>query len=259
MACEHLIRRRLITVDELKTLPTPILFHVGVHGEKEKEDYVEDSIFIDFESLLGVESPDKKSFVLPDMNEFAKSMMKHGLNPGSLIAVYAPSGIHMAARFWWMPKTLGIIGYVIYDYENLKVYDYVRPKTQNFETLVYDESHVVEFEDVQKMIDNPNYYIVDSRDEDVYSGAERPSNPLSGHIPGAHNHFYAKLIEEGIPDYPEINMVFPIEDEMIILYCNSGATSTINALLLESISRDYKLYPGSFKDWIMHHGEIEID
>lgn len=252
MTCKHLIRRRIINKEDLISLPTPVLFHIGKDDQKdntnELKDYVENAVFIGFNSLVGPKGEQGGNYPLPDMNEFAKKMMRIGLNPGSLVVIYSPMGLPFAARFWWMLKTIGITGYVMYSAEELKNYEYTRPKIMNYETLVFDSSQTADYEEVRKHLKDPNYYMIDSRDEDSYHALTS-----LGHIPGAHHHYYNELLPDGVPDYPDINPLFPIEEEHnIILYSNAGITACVNALLLESISIPYRIYVGGFSDWITH-------
>ncbi|NMB14187.1 MAG: hypothetical protein GX985_02900 [Gallicola sp.] len=104
MTCKHLIRRRIINKEDLISLPTPVLFHIGKDDQKdntnELKDYVENAVFIGFNSLGGPKGEQGGTYPLPDMNEFAKKMMRIGLNPGSLVVIYSPMGLPFAARFW---------------------------------------------------------------------------------------------------------------------------------------------------------------
>ncbi len=254
MTCKHLIRRRIINRKDLESLPSPVLFHVGKDdskdNSKELKSYAENAFFIGFNSLVGKREKHGGNYPLPDMNEFAKKMMRIGLNPGTLVVIYSPIDISYAARFWWMLKTIGITGYVLYDAEEMKHYEHKQPKIMNYEQLVFDPSQTASCEEIKEHLNDPDYYIIDSRDEDCYCGKSS-----QGHIPGSHHHYYNELLQKGIPDYPDINPMFPIEEEEnIILYCNCGITATVNALLLESISIPYRIYVGGFSDWISYDG-----
>lgn len=248
MACEHLIKRRIININDLKQLSTPYLIHVGKE-ENQKAAYAKNSFFIGIDELKACSQTTGGSCPLPDMNEFAKKMMKAGLNPGTLVVIYSPVDIVFSARLWWMLKTLGIIGYVINDGEEMRSYEYNPPSFLNYETLVFDPSQLVEYEEIKENLNNPDYYLIDSRDEESYNGNGDSENK-SGHIPGAHHHYYKNLIKNGVPDFPDINEEFPLADEKnIILYCGSGISACVNALLLESISIPYRVYIGSISDW----------
>lgn len=38
----------------------------------------------------------------------------------------------------------------------------------------------------------------------------------------------------------------------IIIYCGSGISLMVNALALDKVGIDYKVYPGSYSDWISY-------
>lgn len=261
MVCKHLMKRRIINLEDLKEFPTPILFHIGKDDrsdyKNELNQYAKEAIYIGFNSLYGPQETHGGTHPLPDMNEFAKKMMRIGLNPGSIVVIYSPVDIVYAARFWWMLKTIGIIGYVIYDASEIKNYEYKLPKIINYETLVFDPSQTAEYREIRDHLKDPDYYLIDSRNNDCYCGEESGCPPFEGHIPGAHHHFSRELINNGIPDYPDINPEFRLEYEKnIILYCHCGISATLNALLLESITIPYRIYVGGFSDWITHEDMI---
>lgn len=94
----------------------------------------------------------------------------------------------------------------------------------------------------------------DARAPERYRGEVEPLDPHAGHIPGAKNLFYQKLLgADGrfLPD-AEIRKLLPEGDPTF--YCGSGVTATVPFLAALSLGRNASIYPGSWSEWCTQVG-----
>lgn len=114
--------------------------------------------------------------------------------------------------------------------------------------------------DISKVYENKeNALLIDARSEDRYEGkVQEPRKSLRiGHIKGALNLFFKKLIDENgkYKSNNEIESLFNNigvkEDRPIIVYCGSGLTACIDLFALALIGKEkyLRLYDGSWFDY----------
>ena len=111
--------------------------------------------------------------------------------------------------------------------------------------------------DVQAVLTQPEYLILDARAPERYRGDIEPIDPVAGHIPGALSVPYMANVENGIflpPDAlkQRFEAVFAgVPPDHIVCYCGSGVTAAHNVLAIKHAGLgDVKLYPGSWSEWI---------
>ncbi len=114
-------------------------------------------------------------------------------------------------------------------------------------------------DDVMARLGDPGVLIVDARPPDQYSGAVTASR-RGGHIPGARNVHYARLIDPGTARFlsaPDMARVFaeagvdvehlPSE---VVVYCNGGVSCTVPLNALRILGHDnVAVYDGSWNEW----------
>ena len=124
-------------------------------------------------------------------------------------------------------------------------------------TLIYSrfEPHVedVDSDYVKEHVGTPGYVLVDVRPTENYEGKSPMPGVPGGHIPGSVNFPLARLRVSGSAATGEMAEKGIVQDNTVILYCNTGTSAEkfADALLRHhkfSSSR-IKNYRGSMVDW----------
>ncbi|MEA5572256.1 sulfurtransferase [Calothrix sp. UHCC 0171] len=207
---------------------------------------------------------------LPDIEKFSKKLANIGVNSqtsnsqATLVVAYDDSRLAFASRLWWLMRYLGheqvavldggFAGWLLLDYP---VTDAIPPqKTADF-TPKLQPQMMVDFSTIKTRKDLPGIVLVDSRESDRYLGIREPIDKIAGHIPGAVNYPWQDVTNANGYLYPQEQQQQrwqEIQDSQeIVVYCGSGVTACVNLLSLELAGiSNYKLYPGSWSDWISY-------
>ena len=126
-----------------------------------------------------------------------------------------------------------------------------------------DNDMFVDMNYVKSKLYDENTVIVDSRSHNRYKGEIEPIDKVAGHIPSAKSYFYEdaldikKLLDGANTSFKNIDVLNEhfknLRDKNeVIIYCGSGISLNVNALALEMCGIDFKIYPGSYSDWISY-------
>lgn len=118
-----------------------------------------------------------------------------------------------------------------------------------------DESIICDIHYIKKSINSNHIVLIDSRDNNRYSGEFEPLYSKPGHIPGAINIPWHKNIDANgyIKNFDEINNNFKhLKNKELITYCGSCIEACINYVLLDELRYNTKVYIGSMSDWISY-------
>jgi thiosulfate/3-mercaptopyruvate sulfurtransferase len=96
--------------------------------------------------------------------------------------------------------------------------------------------------------------VIDSRDRSRYAGEVEPIDAVAGHIPGAIDLVYIENLdaESHLRDPAELSERFAVAaaDDDPIVYCGSGVTACLNALVMEHIGLGRpRVFVGSWSAW----------
>jgi thiosulfate/3-mercaptopyruvate sulfurtransferase len=217
------------------------------------------------EDCAGVITPSTGRHPLPEIKTFLHTVATWGIHKDSQVVLYDDKTGAMAARLWWMLKNIGVINVAILDggfnywqITKLPLNTVVPALCVECESIACEAWNYVSTTQMQSLINDPNYFIIDARAPERYAGLEESIDPIAGHIPNAANRFhglnytaegflkptntlrdeYTKLIGDFSPDH-------------VIFYCGSGVTSCVNILSMEHAGLPgAKLYIGSWSEWI---------
>jgi thiosulfate/3-mercaptopyruvate sulfurtransferase len=204
---------------------------------------------------------------LPEINDFRGLLLKWGITPDKQIVVYDTMAGAFAARLWWLLKACGIERVAVLDGGfNMWVQENRPTKTgieTGFPTTIpipnqFKTDLFITTNEIENIIGDPEYKIIDARNNPRYLGLEEPIDSIAGHIPGAINRFHAiNLTEKGVLKSPQI-----LRDEYLqlldktpanktIVYCGSGVTSCFNIVSMQYAGLPgAKIYIGSWSEWI---------
>jgi thiosulfate/3-mercaptopyruvate sulfurtransferase len=189
-----------------------------------------------------------------------------GIGDGSRIVVYDSQGLFSAARVWWTFRVMGV--------EDVSVLNGGLPKwkregrtlesgkpiarTARHFTARRNLDLVRDVSDIKALLKDKSAEIVDARSAERFAGAAPEPRPgvRSGHIPGARNLPYGKLLnKDGTLKSPrEIELLFEEADvdlgKPVVTSCGSGITASALALALAQIGhRKTAVYDGSWAEW----------
>lgn len=227
------------------------------------EAHIPGAVFFDIDSISDTASP--YPHMLPEPEKFASRVKKLGLGDGNRIVVYDGVGLFSAARVWWMFRAMG--------HEDVSVLDGGFPKWRAEGRATEDlppnhrerhftahPNHLIR-RDVDQMKANlatRREQVVDARSPARFHAQEPEPRPgvRGGHIPGAKNVHYQKLLSpDGTMSKPDALAAAFREGGVdlsrpIVASCGSGVTAGIILLALNEIGApDGALYDGSWSEW----------
>jgi thiosulfate/3-mercaptopyruvate sulfurtransferase len=202
---------------------------------------------------------------LPAKDEFVKQLSVWGIGDGVQFIGYDDRGGAFAARLWWMLRWLGHEAAAILDggwqhwvAEGYPTSDSIHSPQPR--TFIPDlrSNLVVTTEQVESLIEDGNYLLIDSRTEERYRGDQEPIDPVAGHIPGAVSAPYLDNLDENGEFLPKDvlrqrfhSLLGDVPPERAVFYCGSGVTSIHNLIAMLHAGLDEGcLYVGSWSEWI---------
>ncbi|MEL7498949.1 MAG: sulfurtransferase [Planctomycetota bacterium] len=212
------------------------------------------------DDLSGPPHTDHGRHPLPSPERMAATFSRLGIDDTKQVIAYDDRNNMMASRLWWMLKYMG--------HRNIAVLDGGWTAWQSsggeIETSSPQVPTVVEFSGQP----NPNWLVmldqvdaqqklVDSRASERFRGDVEPLDPAAGHIPGAVNFHYARVLNDDAtfqdPDSIRQHMSELFGDSNpkdVTFYCGSGVSACVNLIAASHAGFPMsKLYVGSWSEW----------
>lgn len=237
--------------------------HENRDAAKEFEDvHIPGAVYFEIDRIAD-RTTDLPHMVAP-VDFFADEVGKLGLSETDTIVVYDGSGLRTSARAWWNFTIMGA--------QNVKILEGGLPKwlsesrsTQSGPSVPkpntfkasFSSDHVMSSQDMISAIETKSHQIVDMRGAERFDGtATEPRAGLaSGHMPGALNLPFTKLVKDGIfLPAAEIKALLDVTGidpaKPTITTCGSGVTATLLNLAFAIINVDsMRVYDGSWTEW----------
>ncbi|NJK80949.1 MAG: sulfurtransferase [Chloroflexaceae bacterium] len=201
---------------------------------------------------------------LPTVEEFTRTLSRWGIEAHVQVVVYDDWYGGYAARLWWMLRWMGHNAVALLDggFPRWQRECYtVRGGGESrdwrpFKPNVRNDLLVTTAE-MQQIIQNPDYRIIDARSADRYRGENETRDPLAGHIPGALNAPFTENVDGNGLFLPAEALRERYHDllgdataDHTIFYCGSGVTAAHDALALTHAGLgDGRVYVGSWSEW----------
>lgn len=205
---------------------------------------------------------------LPNEEQFTQQAQLLGINTDTQIVVYDDQGIFSSARAWWMFKAMGhqniaVLngGLPLWLSLNLSRYDASQPEHTHEEIVgnfiaTLSKLAFCDRDFVLQSLQQDNIKIIDARSESRFLGdtPEPRQGVRSGHMPGALNLHYAKLLSNGcLLPVKQLKALFldsGVQGDEMIMTCGSGVTACILLLAAHLCGfDDTSVYDGSWSEW----------
>ncbi len=222
------------------------------HGAKTYEaGHVPGAVFVDLDKDLSSE-PGPGRHPLPSPEAFATTLGRLGVDPDTDVVTYDDMGGAVAARMWWMLRSIGHRRVRLLD----GGYQAWVGSGQEVETgrNTAQTSHYpapTAFTGVVQHDELGAHQVVDVRARERYRGDREPVDPYPGHIPGAINIPIASSMDE--------SGHFRAADVLADLYgkiprpaisCGSGVNACHTALAMAVADLEAPaIYIGSYSEW----------
>lgn len=202
---------------------------------------------------------------LPNILELSEKCSDWGITNEAQVVAYDANTGAMAARLWWLLKWLGhdkvaVLngGFANWVMQKLPTTPEISESKPGHFIPNINPHMLITLEEIEQLLGNDQFVIIDSRAEERYRGEEEPIDAISGHIPGAKNRFHKYNNDEkgcykpGTLLKAEFSKI--IKDtpaDQTIFYCGSGVTGAQNVLAYYHAGLGLpKLYAGSWSEWI---------
>jgi thiosulfate/3-mercaptopyruvate sulfurtransferase len=252
----HLHDANLVVLDATWHLPT-----LKRNAREEfKVAHIPGASFFDLDKVSDTST--NLPHMLTSADIFAANIGVLGIGDDTMVVAYDSYGLFSAARCWWMFKVFGHDKVAVLDGGLKKWLAEGRaveggepapamPKTFTSKLnarMVRSMAEVV----------STGAKVVDARSPARFRGEEPEPRPgvKPGHMPGARNLHYAKLVAADGTLLPKPALVAAFKDagivtaEPLITSCGSGVTAAILSLALTELgAKDHALYDGSWAEW----------
>ena len=223
------------------------------------------------EDLSGPVAASTGRHPLPEINALAETFGRWGIDAQVQVVAYDQGNGAYAARLWWLLRWMGHSrvavlngGFAAWQRAGLPVD--AKPATRQPRRFVAlpTANQVVTTAELERALARGELatgeamLLVDARAADRFAGENETIDPVAGHVPGAHNHPFARNLEasgEFLPA-PELRRRWQatlrkVPVERAISMCGSGVTACHNLLALEIAGLSgARLYAGSWSEWI---------
>ena len=237
--------------------------------ERYEELHLEGALWVDLEHDLADIKEDLAQggrHPLPQPEDFAGLLGRLGITPGSHMVVYDDkNGAFAAARFWWMMKATGHEKVQVLDGGFEAALEAEFPGSTGTENPAPAQPYpfnewklnTVGMHEVKAAASDPDFLLIDVREEERYRGESEPIDLVAGHIPGAISVPYEKNLGPGGRFLPPEDLkamyskIIGNRDKgKIIVHCGSGVTACHTILAMASAGLKMPLlYTGSWSEW----------
>jgi thiosulfate/3-mercaptopyruvate sulfurtransferase len=217
-----------------------------------EESHIPGAVYVDLDRDLAAPTGEGRH-PLPPATHFVDTLGRLGVAPDHEVVVYDDMGGAVAARMWWMLKSIGHPGAARLLDGGLQAWVGAGLPVETGSIVprptIYPEvagyTGVVGHDQLERRV------VADARAPERYRGEVEPVDPKAGHIPGAVNYPFTGNLDRGLfrssHELAERYGAFP-EDGVVS--CGSGVNACHTALALVVAGRPMPdLYVGSFSDW----------
>ena len=203
---------------------------------------------------------------LPDPDAFATFLARSGWSPGKLMVAYDDAGGSIASRLWWLMKYFGHDCAALLD-GGIQAWQRAgfafasgvqKVAMEKPVKLFVNEDLAVSTQALERAVQQRAVVLADARASERYTGEVEPIDTKAGHIPGAVNFPYSRVLtpDDAFRGVEEIRhglgaLLGERHATDLVHMCGSGVTACLNLFAAELAGLpDGRLYPGSWSEWI---------
>lgn len=215
--------------------------------------HIPGAVFVDLDRDLAAPPSIDGRHPLPSPEEFAATLGRLGLSPDDHVVVYDDTGGSVAARLWWMLRSIGHETVSVLD-GGYQAWVEAGQPVELGDRLPEPRTYPVPdgFEGVVTLDEIEGRLLIDARLPERYRGDIEPVDPKAGHIPGAVNRPYSGNLDQSGRFLPPEDLAARFEglDDRPVVYCGSGTNACHLALAMEIAGLGMPdVYVGSFSEW----------
>lgn len=221
--------------------------------ETYRKGHIPGAVFVDLDIDLAGPPGINGRHPLPEIDEFASKLGFLGIAPDTRVVVYDDMAGRIAARLWWMLRSIGhetvqVLdgGFTAWtDAGGMVATDDVTPEPADFPARG-GFTGVVTHDLLERLT------VVDARSAERYRGDTEPVDPKAGHIPGAINIPTSENLDESgrFRSAGELAALYSPIPRDAAVSCGSGVTACHDALSMVVAGRSMpSVYVGSFSEW----------
>lgn len=243
-------------------------FFLPSQGRNARDEYlhahIPGALFFDIDVIADHDTP--LPHMLPSAEAFSAAAGKLGIEEFTTVVIYDNNDFMATARAWWTFR--------VFDHDHVLVLDggLARWQALNLPTrsgpepaqsrhfhAVHRPALVRNLDEIRDAIGHPETQLLDARSPGRFAGSEPEPRPelRSGHIPGSHNLFFRRLIDDDshcLKPVDALRQAFLAAgidpDKPVVTTCGSGVTAAILALGLYRLGNEYvAVYDGSWSEW----------
>lgn len=203
---------------------------------------------------------EKDTWMIPKLDFLKELFSNAGIDKDSLVVAYDNGDFFWAARLYWILEVFGHenVGLSKYAYgknieENLPITTEIsKPVRKEFIPRV--DNNQIETK-LSTLMSIGKKTIIDGREKSHYEGKDSIAKRF-GHIPTALNYactnnFQVSKNGNYMKEFDELEKVYKdlSKDKEILLYCQGGAESALNYIVLKELGFKASVYDGSWKEW----------
>jgi len=200
---------------------------------------------------------------LPDPDVLKEKLGRAGVDSRKQVVAYDAQGGMVAARLWWLLRSLGHLPVAVLDGGWNQWVAEGRPQSAEIPSpqpasfFGKPGSNWVNANFVGARLDDEGVVLLDARAPDRFRGQNETLDRVGGRIPGARNRYFRDNLDpNGRFKSPEeleqeFRAVLGANDpQEVVNYCGSGVSACHNLLAMEVAGlRGARLYPGSWSEW----------
>ncbi len=214
------------------------------------------------DDLAGPPTPEGGRHPLPTPEHFAAAMERLGIDNGDAVVAYDDASGSIAARLWWMLRSLGVEAAVLdgglQAWRAPLTTEEPEPRTARFAPQPWPDDAYVDTARVDTLRSDARALLVDARGAARFRGEDTGGvDRRAGHIPGGRSAPWTDNVdaETGRLQSPaELRERYAAlgagEADVVVASCGSGVTACHDLLALQVAGFEHvALYPGSWSAW----------
>lgn len=202
---------------------------------------------------------------LPDAQAFSAVLGRWGWTPDTPVVAYDEASGAYAARLWWLLRLIGAGDVAVLDgglnawkAAGLPLDAEIPVRTPTQVAAEFDSGKSLGTPQLQQMLQNPQYLLLDARAAARFRGEVEPIDPVAGHVPGAHNRPFSENLGADGRFKPAEILRAELQMQLgthasgdVIHMCGSGVTACHNLLAMEHAGLPGgRVYAPSWSGWI---------